>query len=110
RIVLHFLYDAVSTEKLIEVWTDGIRENHTPEEAAALEPRLNKTYRMFRTMHKGDVVQLDYLPGEGTRVSINGERVGTVSGADFYRAVLRVWLGRTPTDRRLKEAMLGVRS
>jgi hypothetical protein len=34
------------------------------------------------------VVWIDYLPGKGTRVTVNGTLRGIVPGADFNRALL----------------------
>jgi hypothetical protein len=36
-----------------------------------------------------------------------GEVLGTVQGEDFYRALLKVWLGDKPADKGLKKAWLG---
>jgi len=38
---------------------------------------------------------------------MNGEVKGVIAGADFYTALLDVWLGDEPADEDLKEAMLG---
>lgn len=47
------------------------------------------------------------LPGQGTRVSADGQVRGIVAGEDLYPALLRVWLGDRPADPALKRAMLG---
>jgi hypothetical protein len=57
-------------------------------------------------MQQGDVIDLDYLPEEGTRVLFNGGLQGHIEGADFYAALLKVWLGDTPADSNLKTALL----
>ena len=62
---------------------------------------------MFTTVHAGDVILLDYIPGKGTIVNIRGEQQGVIEGEDFYSALLDVWLGDEPADDDLKEAMLG---
>ena len=53
------------------------------------------------------MILLDYLPGAGTRVTINQDNKGTIPGDDFNRALLRIWLGEKPADGSLKKAMLG---
>jgi hypothetical protein len=58
-------------------------------------------------INQGGTVLLDYLPGIGTRVTINGVTRITIPGADFNRALLRIWLGDRPVDGRLKQALLG---
>ena len=62
---------------------------------------------MFTTVHAHDEVWLDYIPGHGTVVTIRGEQKGIIEGADFYTALLDIWLGEKPADKSLKKAMLG---
>jgi hypothetical protein len=50
------------------------------------------------------------LPRGDTRVWINDAQRGTVQGADFQRALLRVWLGNKPADTDLKQALLGAKA
>ena len=107
RVLMHFLYDEVSRDKLVDGSNEGFEANQTPAELSALRTRLDRFNLMFETVHKGDRIQLDYLPGEGTRVQINEAVRGSVEGEDFYRALLKVWLGDKPADKGLKEDMLG---
>jgi hypothetical protein len=106
-VSMNFLYDEVSKEKLTAGWSEGFEENNSTEELQKLKDRLNTFNSFFKTVVKGDVIVLDYLPEAGTRVSINNEKQGTIPGADFNRALLKVWLGEEPADSDLKEAMLG---
>lgn len=54
-----------------------------------------------------DRAQVGNLPGAGTRISVNGAEKGIVEGAEFYRALLKIWLGGKPVDEELKKGMLG---
>ncbi|HWL72643.1 MAG TPA: chalcone isomerase family protein, partial [Burkholderiaceae bacterium] len=57
---------------------------------------------------KGDVINFDYTADGGTRISVNGQPRGeAIPGADFFSAVLRIWLGEKPADEALKKGMLG---
>jgi hypothetical protein len=107
RVLMHFVYDEVEAEKLAGGWTEGFEENQTEENFKKLNERLQKFNAMFTTVHAGDVVLLDYIPGKGTIVKIKGEQKGVIEGEDFYSALLDVWLGDEPADDDLKEAMLG---
>jgi hypothetical protein len=40
-------------------------------------------------------------------VRLNGEWRGSVEGNDFFRALLKVWLGPDPASKSLKQDMLG---
>lgn len=104
---LHFLHSEVSKEKLVKAWNEGFDANLDADERARLKPRIERFNELFRTVLKGDVVRLDYLPGTGTTVSINNETRGAIEGEDFMQAWLRIWLGRQPADADLKQGLLG---
>ena len=106
-VTMHFLYRKVSREKLVDAWEEGFAANLSPGALQRLRPALDHFDGLFPDVVRGDVVSLVYRPGEGTRVSINGELRGTVAGADFNRALLSVWIGEHPAQDSLKEAMLG---
>ena len=62
---------------------------------------------MFPAVREGDVLYIDYIPGIGTRVTVNAEKKGVIPGLDFNNAVMDIWLGEEPADGKLKKAMLG---
>ncbi len=107
RVLMHIVYSKVDKEKLRSGWKDGFSNNRSADEMKALRERLENFNAMFETLHKGDVVLLDYLPGLGTRVTIRGEQKGTIPGADFNQALMSVWLGGSPVTSSLKSALLG---
>ena len=106
RVRMHFLYKEVERKKLVSGWQEGFENNLDSTNLEQLAPRLTKFNQLFRSMHRDDVIDLDYLPEEGTRVLFNGELQGTIEGADFYTALLKVWLGGSPADSKLKKALL----
>jgi hypothetical protein len=106
---MHFLYKEVSREKIIDGWHDGLSANLTGPEYTALQPRLEQFNSLFRSMRSGEVISIDYVPGSGTAVRINGKLQGTVPGNDFFRALLKIWLGDRPVSKSLKQGMLGGR-
>ena len=107
RVVMHMVYDEVEREKITNGWNNGFEENNSDEQLKKLQPRLNTFNSYFPDLKKGNVLLFDYIPASGTRVTINGEVKGVVEGADFYSALLDVWLGEEPADDDLKDAMLG---
>lgn len=57
----------------------GVKDNLTPAEATSLSSRLSLFDRSVKSLGevpKGTVILLDYLPGQGTRVQVNGQIVG----------------------------------
>lgn len=107
RISMHFLYKEVGRDKMVDGWNEGFRNNLTDAAFGKLQSRLDQLNAMTETLHAGDTMWLDYVPGTGTSVWINDTDKGTVPGLDFHRALLKVWLGDAPADKALKKAMLG---
>jgi hypothetical protein len=107
RVLMHFVYDEVSAEKLVAGWNEGFEENQSEKKLKVLSERIKKFNAMFQTVHEGDIVLLDYIPGKGTVVTIKDKEQGVIEGEDFNKALLDIWLGEEPADDDLKEAMLG---
>jgi hypothetical protein len=107
-VLMHFTYSEVGREKIIAGWVDGLEANLTKERMQAIRPRLEKFNGLFRSVVKGDVIRIDYVPDSGTQVRINGEWRGSVAGNDFFRDLLRIWLGTSPVSKSLKHDMLGL--
>ncbi len=107
RVRMHFLYEEVSRDKLANGWEEGFEANQDGATLAKLRPRLERFNALFPDVKRGDVIDLDYLPGRGTEVWINDSLAGRIAGEDFYRALLMVWLGAQPADDDLRAAMLG---
>jgi len=107
RVLMHFLYKEVSREKITHGWNEGLQANLPANEYQALQPRLAQFNKLFGTARKGDRISIDYIPGSGTEVRINDEWRGRIEGNDFFRALLKVWLGPEPVSRKLRDAMLG---
>lgn len=110
RVSMHVLIDELTAKELIASLNNALAANHIPAELALIESRIRDLNRMMSSvgvLKKGGVVFLDYLPGSGTRVTVNGEEKITIQGEDFFQALLRIWIGKKPVDGRLRDAMLG---
>jgi hypothetical protein len=109
RVLIHMLRD-VEAGQFIDALAEGIRANHSEAEAKALEPRVRELGAIMaevKEAKKGMRIALDWT-GEGTQVSIAGKPAGAqIAGEDFYRALLRIWLGDKPVQDDLKKALLG---
>lgn len=108
RVQLNLLR-TVSADQLVEALEEGLRENNTAAELAAVKPQsdeLAAIMRSFKEAKDGDVVALDFADGT-TRVVHNGAAKGAIPGEAFNRALMKVWLGEHPVQGDLKKAMLG---
>lgn len=104
---MYILHSEISKEKLVDAWNDRFDANLDAAEHARLGPHIERFNGLFQTVHQGDVIRLDYLPGTGTTVSIDNEKRGVIEGEDFRQAWLRIWLGKRPADANLKQELLG---
>ena len=103
---LHFVR-AVSADKLADGWRSGFADNQSGFEMQALQGRLGQFGLLMRDVQANDVLRIDLLPRGETRVSFNDQLRGSVDGADFQQALLRVWIGAKPADNDMKQALLG---
>jgi Chalcone isomerase-like len=108
RMLMHFVYDEVPVEKIVSGWIDGFEENNSEEDFKSLKTRIDQFNALFETMNEGDKVLLDYLPGQGTRVTVKGNEKGFIEGEDFNQALLKIWIGEEPVTEELKEGILGI--
>lgn len=109
RVALHIVRD-LSSDKLLNAFNEAIEANHTKDELEALNAQLKQMAEIFNAVKEvkpGDVITLDYLPASGTQISVNGAARGTITGAAFNKALLRIWLGNKPAQEDLKKGMLG---
>jgi hypothetical protein len=107
RVTMQFIYDDVAAAKITKGWTEGFEKNSTAEQLQRLQSRLDLFNTFFEDMKAGDRIIIDFLPVNGTQVSVKGKLKGEIPGEDFYQALLRVWLGEEPADKGLREGMLG---
>ena len=110
RVHLHMLRN-VDADDFSEALNEGVKDNHTEAELRALAPRLAVLTALMNEIKEaktGLAIDLDWLPGAGTQVAIGGAPRGKpIEGEDFYRALLRIWLGERPVSGDLKKALLG---
>lgn len=109
RVAIHMLRN-VGAAEFSEALADGIRANHSEAEAKALEPRvqaLGAIMAELKEAKKGMVIALDF-PGREMQLLVDGKPTGSpIAGEDFYRALLRIWLGPQPVQDDVRKALLG---
>lgn len=110
RLQLRMLLD-VDTVEFIKAFDKGIARNTPPAELPALAERMARFDALLRdigNVKKRDVVDLDWWPGKGLQLGLNGELRGApIAGEDLYSALLRIFIGEHPVDAELKIGLLG---
>ncbi len=101
----------VEAKEFVKAVDVGIKRNTPEAELPALLARMTQfenTVNALNKVRKGDVVDLDWLPGKGMQFKLNGQARGAViEGEDFYAALLRIFIGDKPVDKGLKAGLMG---
>jgi hypothetical protein len=104
----------VRADDLSDALVKGMVNNLSANELVTLQSRLDdlsSTLKSGGDAKKGDMIQLDYLPGAGARITMGGKIVGKdIPGEDFYQGLLKIWLGEKASDSSLKADLLGASS
>ena len=110
RMSITLLRDIDSNE-LGKAFTKGFEENSAKSEMSKLIPGLIKMGQIFSDQKKmvaGENFTIDWIPGTGTLITVKGKQQGEpFKEPEFYAALMRIWLGPSPADFRLKDALLG---
>ncbi|QKO21575.1 chalcone isomerase family protein [Rhodoferax sp. BAB1] len=110
RLTLTFVRE-IASEELGRLFIKGIKSNTPNEEYTRIVGSVMRMSQVFydaRKMKVGEVINMDWVPGKGTVITIRGVPVGEpFPEPEFYGALLRIWLGQDAADWTLKEALLG---
>jgi len=111
RIVLVMMRDATA-DQFCESVEIGLEANHSDADLERIQPQTQALFTKIRAVgeaRKGMRIVLDYSPSAAaTTLYIDGAaQGGPMPGADFFRALLRIWLGERPAQLDLKRMLLG---
>lgn len=110
RLSITMLRDIDSNE-LGKAFTKGFEENSPKGEMSKLIPGLIRMGQIFSDQKKmltGENFTIDWIPGTGTVISVKGKQQGEpFKEPEFYAALMRIWLGPSPADWKLKDGLLG---
>jgi len=96
----------VSQATLVASLAEGFH-NSTGGNVAPIRRQIDQFRRCFKEdIAKGDIFDMVYVPKHGVFVNKNGSLKGVVAGAEFKRALFKIWLSDNPADKNLKQAML----
>lgn len=101
----------IDANELGKLFTRGMEKNATREDFVKAIPGTIKMGEIFAAKKKlasGESFQVDWVPGQGTVILINGKPAAEpIKEPEFYSALMKIWLGKDPADANLKEALLG---
>lgn len=97
----------VSAEKMDKAINEGF-DNATGGNTSPIKEEIGAFLQVFQQgVSKGDVFEMQYLPGEGTIILKNGKQLKTIPSLAFKQALFGIWLSNRPAQESLKQAMLG---
>jgi hypothetical protein len=101
----------INADELGRLFTKGMEQNASREEFSKVIPGVIKMGEIFaarRKLASGDYFSIDYVPGVGSSIVVNGKPASEpIKEPEFFNALMKIWLGKSPADANLKEALLG---
>lgn len=90
----------------------GLQENNpreTVQRHMTAVGRLGDVFAGKVKLMPGDGFAIEFVPGRGTLFYITGVPQGEpIADPEFFGLLLRIWLGKSPADWQLKDALLGL--
>ena len=101
----------IDANELGKLFTRGMQDNAPREEfskSIAGTLRMSDIFSAKKKLAAGESFYIDWVPGTGTTVVINGKAAGEpIKEPEFFTALMKIWLGKSPADAQLKNALLG---
>lgn len=102
----------IDATDLGKLFTRGMQDNSPREEFSKSIPGTIRMADIFSSKKKlvpGEHFSVDWVPGVGTTILVNGKVQGEpIKEPEFFNALMRIWLGSSPADAQLKDALLGI--
>ena len=109
RLHIVMLHDA-SASQVTDGLLKALARNNSAEDVAKLKDGIAQFRELLLSLGNvstGTAFTIDYTPQGGTRLLIDKQPKGkAIAGADFSKAVLKIWLGERPTQQSVKDGLL----
>jgi hypothetical protein len=86
----------------------SIDKNFSADERVLYAEEIGRFLDCFRrggALPKGTEALIDFVPGTGMVITLDGSRLAVIPGHAFYHAILRLWIG-TPLQPSIKKGLL----
>lgn len=101
----------INAGELGKLFTRGMEDNSPRDEFFKSVGGIMKMSELFSRIKKlepGESFSVDWVPGVGTTILVNGKpATEPVKEPEFFSALVKIWLGKSPADSMLKDALLG---
>lgn len=103
----------IDAKELGKLLTRGMEDNMDKAAMSKLIPgliRMGEIFAAQKTLIEGDTFQIDWVPGTGSVITVKGQVQGEpFKEPEFFKALMLIWLGQSPADHKLKDALLGIK-
>jgi hypothetical protein len=101
----------IDANELGKLFTKGMEQNASREEFSKVIPGVIKMSDIFSIRKKlspGEYFTIDFVPGTGSIISVMGKPASDpIKEPEFFNALMKIWLGKSPADAQLKDLLLG---
>lgn len=101
----------IDADQLGRLFTRGMQDNVPRAGFSKFIPgtlRMSEIFSAHKQLKKGESFSVDYVPGVGTTVLVNGEATAEpIAEPEFFNGLMSIWLGERPADSALKDQLLG---
>ncbi|CRM93439.1 hypothetical protein [Pseudomonas sp. 22 E 5] len=102
RLTLYYFRD-IDRNDVIKAATATLQRQQA---SARLKPEIDKLHASFRDIRSGDRYALDFHPGRGLNLEINGQVVFSSRDDELARAYLGIWLAPKGLSDSLRDRLL----
>ena len=110
RLVVTMLR-TIDSKELGKLLTRGVEDNMGKAAMSKLIPgliRMGEIFAAQKPLVQGDQFMIDWVPGAGTVITVKDVVQGEpFKEPEFFKALMMIWLGSSPADYKLKDALLG---
>ncbi len=101
----------IDGNELGKLFTKGMEQNVAREDFSKSITGIMRMSDVFSTRKKltaGESFAVEWVPGSGTIILVNGKAASEpIKEPEFYSSLMKIWLGNSPADATLKDALLG---
>lgn len=111
RLILTMLRE-VNSSQMGGLFIKGVQKNLSAGDLGnviAELPRMGEIFSANKRLLPGEQLVIDWEPGRGTQIMVRGQPQGApFESRAFFEALMNIWLGPSPADWQLKDALLGI--
>ena len=111
RLLQIVMLREIDANELGKLFTKGMEQNAPREEfskSIAGIMRMSDIFSSRKKLAAGESFAVEWVPGTGTVILVNGKQAAEpIKEPEFYTSLMKIWLGNSPADAALKDALLG---